>query len=153
MGYTEGQTATNKQTGQKVVYRGGMWRAAEDDIGLAEPEENEDTWLGKTASAAAPALGAILPHPQELAVQSDLEKTPTLDPTFSEGVQTGIEDTLSARNMQPSPYKGLAQSVAPQDEEAVKAALTDEEAETFIAHLRPLVERNQGTIRSALAYL
>ena len=38
-------------------------------------------------------------------------------------------------------------------EEAIGQTLTSEEAEKFVAHLRPLVEAKQGTVRSALAYL
>jgi arsenite methyltransferase len=38
-------------------------------------------------------------------------------------------------------------------EEAIGQVLTSEEAEAFVAHLRPLVEAKQGTARSALAYL
>ena len=38
-------------------------------------------------------------------------------------------------------------------EEAIGQTLTSEEAEKFVAHLRPLVEAKQGTARSALAYL
>ncbi len=38
-------------------------------------------------------------------------------------------------------------------EEAIAQTLTAEEAEKFIAHVRPLVEARQGTARSALAYL
>jgi len=38
-------------------------------------------------------------------------------------------------------------------EEAMQQALTPEEVEEFISHLRPLVETKQGTYRSAVAYL
>jgi arsenite methyltransferase len=38
-------------------------------------------------------------------------------------------------------------------EEAMQQALTDSERETFIRHLRPLVESRQGQQRSAVAYL
>lgn len=38
-------------------------------------------------------------------------------------------------------------------EEAIAQTLTSAEAERFVAHLRPLVDAKQGTIRSALAYL
>jgi arsenite methyltransferase len=38
-------------------------------------------------------------------------------------------------------------------EEAIQQALTPEEAEKFINHLRPLVESKQGVDRSAVAYL
>ncbi len=38
-------------------------------------------------------------------------------------------------------------------EEAIGQVLTSEEAEAFVAHLRPLVEAKRGTVRSALAYL
>jgi len=38
-------------------------------------------------------------------------------------------------------------------QEAIQQTLTPEEAEKFIAHLRPLVESKQGTTRSSLAYL
>jgi hypothetical protein len=38
-------------------------------------------------------------------------------------------------------------------EEAIGQALTSAEADKFVAHLRPLVEAKQGTVRSALAYL
>jgi arsenite methyltransferase len=41
----------------------------------------------------------------------------------------------------------------PSLEEAMKQALTPEEAETFVTHLRPLMEANQGTLRGAVAYL
>jgi len=37
--------------------------------------------------------------------------------------------------------------------EAMEQALTSDEVERFTAHLRPLVERGQGTERSAVAYL
>jgi ubiquinone/menaquinone biosynthesis C-methylase UbiE len=37
--------------------------------------------------------------------------------------------------------------------ESVERALTEEEARRFEAHLRPLVERGEGTSRSAVAYL
>lgn len=50
-------------------------------------------------------------------------------------------------------YRMAPNPKAPTLEEAVKAALTEEQAETFIAHLRPLVENNQGTTRLAMAYL
>ncbi len=42
---------------------------------------------------------------------------------------------------------------APTLEEAMAEALTQEEAERFTAHLRPLVERNENTARHAVAYL
>ncbi|MBI5033421.1 MAG: methyltransferase domain-containing protein [Chloroflexi bacterium] len=38
-------------------------------------------------------------------------------------------------------------------EEAMQQALTPEEREAFVAHLRPLVETKKGTSRSAVAYL
>jgi len=38
-------------------------------------------------------------------------------------------------------------------EEAIRQALTPDEAETFVGHLRPLVESKQGIHRSAIAYL
>jgi ubiquinone/menaquinone biosynthesis C-methylase UbiE len=38
-------------------------------------------------------------------------------------------------------------------EEAIRQALTPDEAEEFVAHLRPLVETRQGIERSAVAYL
>jgi ubiquinone/menaquinone biosynthesis C-methylase UbiE len=38
-------------------------------------------------------------------------------------------------------------------EEAIQEALTPDEAETFVSHLRPLVESKQGIHRSAIAYL
>lgn len=38
-------------------------------------------------------------------------------------------------------------------EEAIQQALTPDEAETFVNHLRPLVESKQGIHRSAIAYL
>jgi ubiquinone/menaquinone biosynthesis C-methylase UbiE len=38
-------------------------------------------------------------------------------------------------------------------EEAIQQALTPEEAEKFVKHLRPLVESKQGVDRSAVAYL
>ncbi|MCS6883619.1 MAG: class I SAM-dependent methyltransferase [Chloroflexaceae bacterium] len=38
-------------------------------------------------------------------------------------------------------------------EEAIQQALTPDEAEKFVAYLRPLVERKQGASRSAVAYL
>src|SRR6266487_1964237 len=38
-------------------------------------------------------------------------------------------------------------------QEAIQQTLKPEEAEKFIAHLRPLVNSNQGTTRSSLAYL
>jgi len=38
-------------------------------------------------------------------------------------------------------------------EEAIQQALTPDEAETFVRHLRPLVESKQGIHRSAVAYL
>ena len=38
-------------------------------------------------------------------------------------------------------------------EEAISQTLTSAEAEKFVAHLRPLVEARQGTVRSAVAYL
>jgi arsenite methyltransferase len=38
-------------------------------------------------------------------------------------------------------------------EEAINQTLTSQETEKFVGHLRPLVETNQGTVRSALAYL
>ena len=38
-------------------------------------------------------------------------------------------------------------------EEAINQTLTSQEAEKFVAHLRPLVETKQGIARSALAYL
>jgi hypothetical protein len=38
-------------------------------------------------------------------------------------------------------------------EEAIKAALTPEEAERFAAHLRPLVDAGQCLKRSAFAYV
>lgn len=41
----------------------------------------------------------------------------------------------------------------PSLDEAIGQALTPAEAETFIAHLRPLVEARQGRARSACAYL
>jgi arsenite methyltransferase len=41
----------------------------------------------------------------------------------------------------------------PSLEEAIKQALTPDEAEKFVAHLRPLVEAKQGLHRSAVAYL
>lgn len=41
----------------------------------------------------------------------------------------------------------------PTIEEAIQQALTLDEAEKFIAHLRPLVETKQGISRSAVAYL
>jgi ubiquinone/menaquinone biosynthesis C-methylase UbiE len=43
--------------------------------------------------------------------------------------------------------------LAPTLAEAVQAALPQEEAKEFVAHLRPLVERGQGQKRSAVAYL
>jgi ubiquinone/menaquinone biosynthesis C-methylase UbiE len=42
---------------------------------------------------------------------------------------------------------------APSLEEAIKQALTPEEAELFVSHLRPLVESKQGIKKSAVAYL
>jgi arsenite methyltransferase len=41
----------------------------------------------------------------------------------------------------------------PTPEEAMQQALTPDEAEQLVAHLRPLVESKQGTHRSAIAYL
>jgi arsenite methyltransferase len=41
----------------------------------------------------------------------------------------------------------------PTQEEAIREALSEEEAERFCNHLRPLVEAKRGTRRSALAYL
>jgi len=43
--------------------------------------------------------------------------------------------------------------LAPTLEEAMREALTSDEAERFTAYLRPLVERGQGTRRSAVARL
>jgi hypothetical protein len=43
--------------------------------------------------------------------------------------------------------------LAPNLAEAMDEALTPEEAERFIAHLRPLFESKEGTARSAVAYL
>jgi ubiquinone/menaquinone biosynthesis C-methylase UbiE len=42
---------------------------------------------------------------------------------------------------------------APTPEEAIQEALTQVEAEQFVAHLRPLVEGRQGTTRCAVVYL
>jgi arsenite methyltransferase len=42
---------------------------------------------------------------------------------------------------------------APTLEEAIAEALTAEEAERFVAHLRPAVEKNEKTARHAVAYL
>ena len=38
-------------------------------------------------------------------------------------------------------------------EEAMAEALTSDEAEKFVGHLRPLIEARRGTVRSASAYL
>ncbi len=43
--------------------------------------------------------------------------------------------------------------LAPTLEELLQEALTPTEAEQFISHLCPLVERGQGTYRMAVAYL
>jgi hypothetical protein len=37
-------------------------------------------------------------------------------------------------------------------EEAMEQTLTSEEAKKFVAHLRPLVETDQGAMRPDLAY-
>ncbi len=49
--------------------------------------------------------------------------------------------------------KRAANPLVPTLEEAVAQALTAEEAERFISHLRPLVEGRKGTRRSAIALL
>jgi len=43
--------------------------------------------------------------------------------------------------------------LAPSLAETIDQALTPEEAERFLAHMRPLFESKQGTARSAVAYL
>ncbi len=43
--------------------------------------------------------------------------------------------------------------LAPTLEDAVKQALTPTEGEEFLAHLRPLMEKKQGTRKMAIAYL
>jgi arsenite methyltransferase len=43
--------------------------------------------------------------------------------------------------------------LAPTPEEVMQEALTPEEIEPYVAHLRPLVEAGQGTWREAVAYL
>lgn len=49
-------------------------------------------------------------------------------------------------NMAPNPH-------APSLAEAIEDALTPVEAERFLAHVRPLFEAREGTLRSAVAYL
>src|SRR5207237_10213418 len=64
---------------------------------------------------------------------------------------------LSVRRAPELPWDGFFRSspnpLSPTVEEAVHAALTPDEAERFVAHLRPLVERREGTERLAFAYL
>ena len=49
--------------------------------------------------------------------------------------------------------QGAPNPLAPTLEEAVSQALTPTEGEEFLAHLRPLVEKKQGTRKMALVYL
>jgi hypothetical protein len=41
----------------------------------------------------------------------------------------------------------------PTQAEAIDQALSEEEAQTFKSHLRPLVERGQGNQREVVSYL
>jgi ubiquinone/menaquinone biosynthesis C-methylase UbiE len=50
-------------------------------------------------------------------------------------------------------WKSAGNPLAPTLEEAIAQALTPDEAEQFIAYLRPLVETTHGRVRQALAYL
>lgn len=49
--------------------------------------------------------------------------------------------------------KAAANPLVPTFEEAMQLALTADEAERLVAHLRPLVEENQRKVRSSVAYL
>jgi hypothetical protein len=81
--------------------------------------------------------------------------------TFAE--RTGFGDIkldLQLR-IEPTPWfdnwndflKSSGNPLIPTQEEAIHAALDEEEAQTFLKHLRPLVEGRKGVRRSAIAYL
>jgi hypothetical protein len=57
-----------------------------------------------------------------------------------------IRDWDVFRNFAPNP-------LAPTLQEAMDARLAPEEQERFVAHLRPLVERGEGSYRMASAYV
>jgi len=64
-------------------------------------------------------------------------------------VYTGRFFTVDLLHNPNTPWNPKVPSLA----EAMDQALTSEEAEKFVNHLRPLVESGQGVSRSAVAYL
>jgi ubiquinone/menaquinone biosynthesis C-methylase UbiE len=64
---------------------------------------------------------------------------------------------ISVTGLPPVSWEGYVRSspnpLAPTLEQAMQHALTPEERERFVAHLRPQVEGGQGTSRMAVAYL
>jgi arsenite methyltransferase len=80
----------------------------------------------------------------ETAGFTDVEITLELEVKPFPMAQTRKWDTY--RNFAPNP-------LAPTLQEAMDATLSPEEQERFVAHLRPLVERGEGSYRMASAYL
>ncbi len=68
-----------------------------------------------------------------------------------------LDFQAEVKPVEPRAWDGFVQSspnpLVPTLEEAMRQALTPEEAERFTAYLRPLVEQGRGTWRMALAYL
>ncbi len=68
-----------------------------------------------------------------------------------------LETQVKIEPKKPASWDGFVHSapnpLAPTLEEALQESLSSDEIERFINHLRPLVERGQGTERGALAYL
>ncbi|MDP9364484.1 MAG: methyltransferase domain-containing protein [Chloroflexota bacterium] len=68
-----------------------------------------------------------------------------------------LELRIDVRPQAPRPWETYARSapnpLAPTLHEAIADALTPAEANRFVAHLRPLVERGEGTFTVAVAYL
>lgn len=80
----------------------------------------------------------------EAAGSRDVEMTHEVEVKPHPMAKTRDWDTF--RNFAPNP-------LAPTLQEAIDEQLTPEEQERFVAHLRPLVERGEGSYRMASAYV
>lgn len=78
-----------------------------------------------------------------LDLQIEMKQPRSIDPT---------DDTVLRPNWEAF-LKSAGNPLAPTLEEAIAQVLTSDEAEQFIAYLRPLVEASHGRVRQALAYL
>jgi arsenite methyltransferase len=113
---------------------GAVWDVAEKIRGC----------YGDTAS---PLLGwdeRDLLHWTETAGFTDVELTLELE--VKPHPMTDVRDWNAFRNFAPNPFASTLQ-------EAMEEALTPDEHDRFVAHLRPLIERGDGSYRMASAYV